>query len=115
MKNHDALSGYTSGSHNDETLSAQELSLLFDDGCDELRKAKRKLERTKKKGKDCKKLKKKIKKLKKNKKQLKARLETARQQPIRGRWDGLIENSVPEIIKLTMTIVDRKLPPAKNK
>jgi hypothetical protein len=34
-------------------------------------------------------------------------------KPIQGRWDGTIERSLPEIIRLTNTLIERKQPKSR--
>jgi len=112
---HDVLSGFSLSWSGAGLPSEQDLALMIDDSREKLRKAKKKLKRAKKKGKGGKKLKRKIKRLKKGNEQLKFLLQTAKQEPVRGRWDRTIEKSTPELIKLATVIVDRKLPPPKEK
>lgn len=86
----------------------------LEDTRDDLHRAKKKLKKAKKKGKGVKKLKKKIEKLKAKSKKLERKLQDSTAQPpapYRGRWDSLIEKSVPEAIKLANTIVKQVSPP----
>jgi hypothetical protein len=114
--NDNILDGLTPDINNPEFSSKQELSVLREALQEELRKANKKLKRAKKKGKGCKKLKKKIKKLEKEIKKQKRKNNKpmsshhTKRQPTKGRWDVLIEKSVPEMIKFATIIVDRKLP-----
>lgn len=84
----------------------------FDDTKEKLRRAKKKLIKAKKKGKKAKKLRRKVKKLKAQLKCLKLLnySPAAASQPVRGRWDGVIEKSIPEVIKLATTLANRRHP-----
>lgn len=73
-----------------------------------LQKSKKKLEKAKKMGKAGKKHQKKIKKLKAKNKKLQSLLQFAKQAPTKGQWHGVIEKSVPELIKLVTVLADRK-------
>ncbi|MDR1891925.1 MAG: hypothetical protein LBQ48_02785 [Oscillospiraceae bacterium] len=95
--------------------SMSEISLMAEDLKEELRKARKKLKRAKKKGKNRKKFKKKIKKLERKCKNLEKPLRDAKRQSAKGRWDGIIERSIPELIKLATVIADRKMPPTKGR
>lgn len=73
-----------------------------------LQKAKKKLKKAEKMGKAGKKHQKKIRKLKAENKRLQSLLQFAKQAPTKGQWHGLIEKSVPEVIKLVTVLADRK-------
>lgn len=74
----------------------------------ELQKARKKLKKAEKKGNSGKKCQKKIKKLKKENKKLQSLLQISKQAPAKGQWHGVIEKSVPELIKLATVLADRK-------
>ena len=107
----DILESFTPSVSDAEETSKNEISAIQDEIRKELRKAEKKLKKAKRKGRDGKKFKRKIKKLKKENKKLQSLLHNAKQVPSKGRWDGAIEKSVPELIKLATIIMDRNLPP----
>lgn len=110
----DILSGLTTEA---DTESCQSTNGLFSAQADiegKLRKTKKKLKKAKKKGRNTKKLKKKYKLLKQKYETLSALLQTEKKAHIKGRWDTTLEKTLPEIIKLTTVILDRKLPPGKG-
>ena len=107
----DILESFTLSASNSEQTPKDQLLEIQEQIRVGLRKAEKKLKKAERKGKDGKKYKQKIKKLKKEKKKLQSLLYTSKQAPAKGRWDGAIEKSIPELIKLATIIVDRKLPP----
>ena len=113
MENHDdILAGYQSTGE-PEQPSVIEAETDLEEKRDKLQRAKKKLKKAKKKGKGAKKLKKKVKKLKAKVKSLEEKLRNSKALisiPYRGRWDVLIERSVPEAIKLVNTVVKQRSP-----
>lgn len=104
----DILNCFEPSVSNSEAISKNEIISMIDDSRIELKKSQKKLKKAKKKGKSGKKLKKKMKKLEVKLENLEFMLHSsAACKPIQGRWDGLIKNSVPEVIKLVTAIVDR--------
>ena len=108
---YDILDSFTPNVSDAEKTPQNEILAIQEEIREELRKTEKKLKKAKQKGKDGKKFKRKIKKLKKENKKLESLLYNAKQAPCKGRWDGAIEKSIPELIKLATIIVDRKLPP----
>lgn len=110
----DILSGITPIISNTESEVAQEQDYI-----DELRRTKKKLKKAKRKGKRGKKQKRRIKKLNKKVRRLNKVIAYIRRMPPvvsqRGRWDTVIEKSVPELIKFATVVVDRRLPPSKGR
>ena len=107
----DILESFTPRVSDSEQSPKDEILAIQEEIRKELRKAEKKFKKAKRKGKDGKKFKCKIKKLKKKNKKLQSLLYNAKQTPTKGRWDGALEKSVPELIKLATIIMDRKLPP----
>lgn len=108
---YDILDGFTPSISNSEETPRDQLLEIQEQIRARLRKAEKKLKKAERKGKDGKRYKQKIKELKKENKNLQSLLYTAKQAPARGRWHGIIEKSVPELIKLATLVVDRKLLP----
>jgi hypothetical protein len=107
---YDILESFTPSVSNSGQTPENEILAIKEEIREELRKAEKKLKKAKRKGKDGKKFKIKIKKLKKENKKLQSLLYNAKQVTGKGRWDGAIEKSVPELIKLATIIMDRNLP-----
>ena len=106
----DILESFTPNSSDAEQTPNDEILAIKKEISEELRKAEKKLKKAKRNGRDRKKFKRKIKKLKKENKKLESLLYNAKQAPCKGRWDGAIEKSVPELIKFATVLVDRKFP-----
>ncbi|WP_333595471.1 hypothetical protein [Anaerospora hongkongensis] len=106
----DILESFTPSVPNSEQTPKDQIVAIQEEIREELRKAEKKLKKAKRKGKNGKKFKHKIKKLKKENKKLQSLLYNTKQASTKGRWDGAIEKSVPELIKLATVIVDRKFP-----
>lgn len=106
----DILESFTPRVSDSEQSPKDEILAIQEEIRKELRKTEKKLKRAKRKGKDGNKFKHKIKKLKKENKKLQSLLYNTKQAPTKGRWDGALEKSVPELIKLVTIIIDRKLP-----
>lgn len=107
----DILESLTPSASNSEQTPKDQLLEMQEQIRAGLRKAEKKLKKAEKMGKAGKKHKQKIKKLKKENKNLQSLLHTAKQASGKGRWHGIIEKSVPELIKLATLVVDRKLLP----
>ena len=107
---YDILDSFTPNVSDAEKTPQNEILAIQEEIREELRKTEKKLKKAKQKGKDGKKFTRKIKKLTKENKQLHSLLYNAKQVPSKGRWDGAIEKSVPELIKFATVLVDRKFP-----
>ena len=105
----DILESFKPIASSSEQASDLELLERQDKILAELHKARKKLKKAEKAGKSSKNIQKKVKKLKKENKKLQGLLQFAKQAPAKGQWHGVIEKSVPELIKLATIIVDRKL------
>ncbi|MCI9626460.1 MAG: hypothetical protein HFI90_06720 [Clostridia bacterium] len=110
----DILSGLPIEADTDHSQSNQQLFSVQEDIEKKLRKTKKKLKKAKKKGKDTKKFKKKYKKLQTKFERMNALLAETKKSSPKGRWDATIERTLPELVKLTTVILDRKLPPGKG-
>lgn len=109
------LDGFPTNDNPPELSTKQELFSMEETLQAERRRLRKKLKRAKKKGKSGKKARKELKKLEKKYDKLKALLRAVKQQPPKGRWDGLLEKSVPEAFKLANTVIDRMLPLPKGR
>ena len=104
----DILESFKPIASSSEQASDLELLELQDKILADLHKARKKLKKAEKAGKSSKKIQKKIKKLKKENKKLQGLLQFTKQAPAKGQWHGVIEKSVPELIKLVTVLADRK-------
>lgn len=104
----DIISSFISSDSNQDNLTSDELVAMTEDVYEKLRKTKKKLKRAKKKGKSGKKIKKKIKKQKRKLEELEFHLHEAKKQKlVHGRWDKLIEKSVPRLIDVAGVVLER--------
>jgi hypothetical protein len=102
MDNPDVLGGFSHKIKHPESSANMELfEMRLDEIQYDLKKTNKKLKQAQKKIKKYDKLKKKHRKLKKKNKKNK--------QFRGGRWDGLVEKSVPKLIDLATLAVDRKM------